>query len=197
MGDKCVIVAAAGGVVLSIAVQRPAQLTAFPATVLFGVGMLFLTALVGEGCQKSFRNVVAALGGAALASILPYPIDVGAAPVVGIAIGHQRGDIFQLLARLDDDPRPLIGRRARVSGQWHRSRGPLAATVSRRVMSCCAADAVAVGFEVMPRMMPSVAEAAEVSVDGVVAARIVEGETRYLIVNADVKALSAGSSAEN
>ena len=96
------------------------------------------------------------------------------------------GDLFALLERIDSDPR-AIGRSVAVSGEWRPGDAARAASVSRRIMACCAADAVDVGFDVVPRRAAAIKAGAEVCVAGVLAVRLLDGELRYQIVHAIVR----------
>ncbi len=67
--------------------------------------------------------------------------------------------------------------------------------MARRVMTCCAADAVDVGFDVIPARPIHFASGAQVRVSGVVRASLRDGEIRYALADAVVSVLSARSSA--
>lgn len=103
--------------------------------------------------------------------------------------------LFGALERLDADPQALLGRRISVSGAWHPPAAGSWGAVAQRVMTCCAADAVDVGFDVVPARAIHIAAGAQVRVSGVMRASLRDGETRYALTDADVSVLSARSSA--
>lgn len=100
-----------------------------------------------------------------------------------------RGDLFEVLNHLDDDPSSLLGRRASVSGTWTPARGRFDATVSRRVMSCCSADAVEVGFDVECARDGKIRSGTWIRVVGVVEEKMRDGEPRYVLEQSTVTAL--------
>jgi hypothetical protein len=127
--------------------------------------------------------------GMALGMALPRSAPQARGEVVTHAIrGWQRGDLFQLLDRIDADPHAVLGHRISVAGEWSRASNDRAATVSRRVMTCCAADMVRVGFDVLASPKPSLAESAPVHVSGILRSQLVDGDLRYVIQNAGVEA---------
>jgi uncharacterized membrane protein YcgQ (UPF0703/DUF1980 family) len=99
---------------------------------------------------------------------------------------YERGDLFALLDRLDRDPSSAAGSQAVVTGQWTPPSDGHPASVSRRVMTCCAADAVAVGFDVYPARSVAIASGARVRVRGTVRSEIIDGELRYALVGATI-----------
>jgi hypothetical protein len=103
--------------------------------------------------------------------------------------------LFAALERLDAGPQDLLGKRISVSGAWHPPVAGSLGAVAQPVMTCCAADAVDVGFDVIPARPIHVAAGAQVRVSGVVRASLRDGETRYALTDADVSVLSARSSA--
>jgi len=112
---------------------------------------------------------------------------------VGAVIEHAPGlppssDLFALLDALDAHPRDVLGRRARATGTWTPAHGVASASVSRRVMACCAADAVDVGLDVKPEREVTLDGGTDVCVAGVLAARLRDGELRYEIARAMVRA---------
>ena len=102
-------------------------------------------------------------------------------------------DLYSVLETLDEHPEALIGRRIAVSGWWQPPHAGSFATVSQRVMSCCAADAVDVGFDVQPAQEVTLAPRTWVGVSGIVRVWLRDGETRYALVEARVQSLSARS----
>ena len=94
--------------------------------------------------------------------------------------------LFSALELLDEDPQKLLGRRIAVSGAWsaYTSRS---GSVSKRVMSCCAADALDVGFDVRSTTVVHMRRGDQVLVRGTVGAAMVHGETRYVLDGATVR----------
>jgi uncharacterized membrane protein YcgQ (UPF0703/DUF1980 family) len=116
-------------------------------------------------------------------------------PVITHAAVHSvRNDMFEALDALDTRPATLLGKRISVTGVWHPSDLDSLATVSQRVMACCAADAVDVGFDVVPVHTIVVPVGAHVLVAGTVTEMLRQGETRYVLRDARVKLASEGSS---
>jgi hypothetical protein len=103
------------------------------------------------------------------------------------------GDLFTLLDRIDREPQALLGTRVVVSGDWQPAAAGHAASVSRRVMLCCAADAVRVGFDVTPRSNPSLAAGTPACVEGFVRMQMHDGDVRYVIDRALVSACRAAA----
>lgn len=132
-------------------------------------------------------SVAALAGGCAGLSLLyaaqPAPRDVS----VRVPRNHVAADLFDALDRLDADPAAFDRRIIAVSGSWTPATAPGAATVSRRVMSCCAADAVDVGFDVMPNRDVRIQPGTWVRVEGRVRVRLRDGELRYELADATVK----------
>lgn len=100
-----------------------------------------------------------------------------------------RGDLFEVLNRIDEDPSSLLGRRISVSGRWTAARGRIDATVSRLVMSCCSADAVEVGFDVESARETHIRDATWVRVVGVLQEKMRDGEVRYVLEQSTLSAL--------
>jgi hypothetical protein len=84
----------------------------------------------------------------------------------------------------------VLGGYVSVSGVWTPPSHGHAATVSRRVMACCAADAIDVGFDVHGARGPHGAGQAVV-VHGFVHAVLAGGELRYSLDDARVDAIGA------
>ena len=101
--------------------------------------------------------------------------------------GHIAADLFDALDRLDTDPSAFDGRTISVSGEWMPSSVRGAATISRRVMSCCAADAIDVGFDVAPSGTVRVRAGEWARVSGRVRVRLRDGDMRYEIDAATVR----------
>jgi uncharacterized protein DUF1980 len=100
-----------------------------------------------------------------------------------------RGDLFEVLNHLDEDPSSLLGRRTSVSGTWTPARGRVDATVSRRVMSCCSADAVEVGFDVEGARDRKIRSGTWIRVVGVVQEKMRDGEPRYVLEQSSLTTL--------
>lgn len=177
-------------------------LVSAPPWLMFAVAALFAGALTassnrthtGLGCLKIAGYMVAGIAcGVGLPSALPPPRSVVMTHVPALLA---RADIFAALEQLDERPQSLVGRRIVVSGTWHSRLSAAPAAVSRRVMACCAADAIDVGFDVVPNRPIAIADGAQVRVSGVVQSSLRDGETRYALTAADVTRLNAGSSGE-
>src|SRR5579872_3862723 len=95
--------------------------------------------------------VFAFCAGAALGLTVPRDVAAPSTRLVTHAPGFARGvDLFDALQRLDDDPQSIGGAQIAVSGLWRARSLHAPAAVYRPVMACCIADAVDVGFDVMP-----------------------------------------------
>lgn len=141
------------------------------------------------------RTLRAALAGTIAGALLPAQPQAPTGPIVTHTVArHERGDLFELLDRLDADPRSVLGRRVIVTGEWTPPSAGRPASVSRRVMTCCAADTVAVGFDVTgpnARARPN----EWVTVAGTLTAKMELSEVRYRIERAKVSAVGATPSA--
>jgi hypothetical protein len=100
---------------------------------------------------------------------------------------HVAADLFDALDQLDANPAAFDRRIIEVSGTWMPASEEATATISRRVMSCCTADAVDVGFDVITNGPARVQPGAWVHVSGRVRDRLRNGELRYEIVDATVE----------
>ena len=89
----------------------------------------------------------------------------------------------------------MLGTTIAVTGTWTPASRDDLATVSRRVVSCCAADAVDVGFDVRPSHDSQVAAGSWVRVDGTVAERVADGDIRFVLEQSQVRGLE--DAAEN
>lgn len=169
-----------------------ASLTAVPPVVMCAAGVIVATIALRRKGETWWRLVPfgPAFVGAAVGFALAWaPPTVPGGVVTHVAEHGARGDIFGVLARLDDDPSSVIGTRVTVSGAWTPATADALATVARRVMSCCAADAVAVGFDVRPRHRVDIAAGSIVRVDGIVGRTMVDGEVRYVLEQSEVTRL--------
>lgn len=127
---------------------------------------------------------------------LPSSAPASFRPVLTHAALHPaRDDLFDALDALDARPGMMLGRHIWVTGVWRPHDGDNLATVSQRVMACCAADAVDIGFDVLQaHRIIALAPGTRVRVGGIISEILRQGETRYVLRDADVKALSEGSS---
>jgi hypothetical protein len=180
---------ALAGLALTIfSTGESSTLVALPAPVVacFGVAMLVLAAKQVRLTPLLARALAI---GVALGLALPPSLPVGAVATRSPGGAHD-GDLFALLDRLDDDPRAVLGNYVSVSGVWTPPSHGHAATVSRRVMACCAADAIDVGFDVhATRGLQSAGQ--PVIVRGFVHAVLAGGELRYSLDDARVDAIGA------
>jgi hypothetical protein len=159
--------------------------TAPPALTLLAGAALVLFSLRAVSWRESILASVAGIcTGLWLQSAAPFgPHDVR----VRAPRGHIAADLFEALDSLDVSPSAFDGRTIAVSGTWMPPDANVRATVSRRVMSCCAADAVDVGFDVAPRGVVRSPAGAWVSVAGRVRVRLRDGDLRYEIDDAVVR----------
>lgn len=184
----------AGGLALgAFASGACAQLVALPTAVVAAFALLSICFACSLHAQRSRALRLVALGfslGISLVGQLHVSSDV----VANVrALRGVPADMYLLLEQIDRSPEALLGRRIAVSGEWSPASPGGFATVSRRVMTCCAADAVRVGFDVVPEDQPSAAlnTGASVCVEGVLRAAMRDGELRYIIERAHIGALCA------
>ena len=175
-----------------------AALTAIPPWAMFLTGVTAIVCALfdvrARGSAPPARAFV--IFGCAIGLLLPTSPPPLAGTVVTHAAGAaMHGDIFDLLDRLDEDPASLLGRRASVSGAWAAATRDDPATVSRRVMSCCAADAIAVGFDVELARVQRITSGTWVRVSGVVGERFRNGERRFVLEQSTVTGLEDSHSA--
>jgi len=151
-------------------------------------------AVFAAGTVRDVKTLACFAAGVGAGCALPHAAPRPAGDVVTHApkAGYS-GDLFALLDRIDRDPAGVIGERVSVSGTWGAAAADQPATVSRRIMSCCAADAVAVGFDVVPKRRVSIGRAAWVRVTGILRSRLADGEIRYLLAAATVCRLPNGA----
>jgi hypothetical protein len=161
-------------------------LTAMPLWAVAASGMLLVV-----GVRK--QTVAATCAGALAGLSLPHALPPASAIVLTHGAGSRSsGDLFALLDRLDENPNGVLGRRVTVSGEWAAAAAGRPATVSRRVMTCCAADAISVGFDVLSADA-RVRTGDWVRAAGLLSAAMAFGETRYRIVDAQVTPIAAPS----
>lgn len=156
-----------------------------------GVGWSTLLALAAfEGAtrgERAMRRARFAILGVAMAWLLPLSPVPPPGGVRTASLGRAcSGDMFSALERIDADPARLVGASLSVSGEWTPASAGTPPTVSRRVMACCAADSVAVGFDVYPLGPQLLPAQAEVTVTGVLSAQMLHGELRYALQRAQV-----------
>lgn len=143
----------------------------------------------GRGSSTA-RPLHAALMGIAAGLLLPAHAPSATGPVQTRSpglLGHT--DLFTVLERLDEDPREVINQRVSVTGEWEAQSAGRAATVSRTVMSCCAADVIRVGFDVALRRAQKLSSHAWVRVSGIVRVHMYDGDTRYVLEDSSITAL--------
>jgi hypothetical protein len=160
---------------------------ASPALTLCAGAALVVIAFRGRGLARRSMSL-AVLGGACAGLWLSGAAPPGPRDVVARAPrGHIAADLFDALDALDANPAAFDGRAIAVSGTWTPAGALGAASVSRRIMSCCAADAVDVGFDVTPNAEAHVDAGAWVLVSGRVHVRLRDGELRYELGAATVR----------
>jgi hypothetical protein len=171
-------------------------LTAIPLPVMLatGIALLMVASLDDRGSSDGARSRRGRMVWTAIGGLSAFALPTIAPPAPGHVVTRSagpamRGDLFDVLDALDRDPADVIGRVVSVSGDFAPAADGYLATVSRRIMSCCAADAVAVGFDVEMSRPRRIATGALVRVTGVVAARMRDGETRYVLERSAVAAL--------
>jgi|GEM_PF-6891356 len=186
--------AVAGFLLAAVARGADRYLTVAPRPLLMTIALLLLlTALFRKphGRIVWYRTRAAGFLAGLIASI-PLPLTPIAPPagVVTAAVGRGfAGDLFEVLERIDQDPGAMDGTTVTVSGEWTPSTAEGPATVSRRLMACCAADTVAVGLEVLGDRRYTVNAGTMVAVSGIVRARISKGDIRYGLAHARVRPL--------
>jgi hypothetical protein len=173
IGGACIAFAACGAC---------AALTAIPPAIMALCGASLIAVCRPRRCAAS------AAAGACVAVLLPA-VPQKAAGIVVTRSPHAtvRDDLLDTLDRLDADPAGVMGANVTVSGVWTPAHDGFDATVSRRIMNCCAADAVDVGFDVEPVHVAGVAPQSFVRVTGFVGERMRDGEARYVLLGALVE----------
>ncbi len=179
---------AAGVCISSSLCGACAALTTVPPVVLFATGVTLAC------CAASQRREAPAYPCVALGIISGLLLPSSPPPVAGAVVTHGagialRGDLFAVLDRLDDDPSRVVDRLVSVSGEWSPATAQRPATVSRRIMSCCAADAIAVGFDVELARDRRIKTGEWVRVEGVVRERMYDGDRRFVLEHSTVTGL--------
>ncbi|HXW76013.1 MAG TPA: hypothetical protein VEJ20_01235 [Candidatus Eremiobacteraceae bacterium] len=185
--NRSLLAVATGGACIVASMTGACRaLTAMPPVALFACGAAAVLARPFARRGLDAAAVRALIAGGAVALALPTS-PPSATVIVDRALRTSgSGDLFALMDRIDDDPAAVLGARAAVTGSWTPAEGAAAATVSRRIMSCCAADAVDVGFDVETDQRRLPAAGTVVRVSGVLIARMVDGETRYALRHASI-----------
>lgn len=169
----------AGSATATAAIDGAARaLTAAPPAFTLCAGVTLIVIAARGLAARAYTSAI--LGGMCaglwLSSVTPSaPGDV----VARAPHGHVAADLFDALDALDANPSAFDGRTIAVTGTWTPASARDAASVSRRVMSCCAADAVDVGFDVAPNAAAHVSSGAWVRVFGHVRVKLRDGEMRY------------------
>lgn len=158
-----------------------AALTAIPAPAMLACAAVLLRSLNRSTAAPLVAGLIAGL-------LLPHaPPPIARAVVTRAPARHAAGDLFDALDRIDRDPRALLGRRLSVTGIWQPASAHASASVARFVMTCCAADAVAVGFDVFGVGRIKVRAGSLARVTGTLIATLRDGEIRYALDRATVE----------
>jgi uncharacterized membrane protein YcgQ (UPF0703/DUF1980 family) len=154
--------------------------------------------ILAAGARRNDTRCIGGVAGWALVGGLAatqLPRTTPALPQTGVIthapVHDQNVDLFAALARIDASPRSMLGRRISVTGRWMAGAAGRPASVSRRLMTCCAADAVAIGFDVEPSGSQPKSQR-WVRVTGDLAERLADGEIRYVLEHATVTVLEDG-----
>lgn len=197
------LLALAAAIAGSVSAGTIGELVREPAWVMLAVACAYVLAVVGRRAPSAKRLpplacVVAAIAGFAAGHGLPseaarLPLAISTHGVArSLLRSAAPSDLASVLDQLDRDPQRLADRSITVSGRWRPAGGFGAGAVWERVMACCAADAIDIGFDVIP-VRPVVIQAGDrVRVSGVVRAVLHDGELRYELDEARV--VSEGSS---
>ena len=191
--NVCGALAFAGSAAIASALDGAARsLTAAPSAFTFcaGVALLALSVRADRSARAvswrtwTFATLAGGCAGLSLMHASPSaPHDMS----VRVPRNHIAADLFDALDQLDADPAAFDRRIVAVSGAWTPATAQRAATVSRRVMSCCAADAIDVGFDVIPNRTLTIHSGSWVHVEGRVRVRLRDGELRYEIAEAAIR----------
>jgi hypothetical protein len=166
-------------------------LTNMPRPFMIATALVVLIGLlqISRSTKALRASGLSLLAGACAAMVLPAGSIAAPSGVVTSSPGSGfAGDLFVLLDRLDEDPKAVLGERFTVSGEWNPATKSEAATVSRRIMACCAADSIAVGLDVFSERPYTGLAGSIVVVSGVLYAHVRRGELRYALTRAIVKA---------
>ena len=176
----------AGGLALGASASGAcASLVGLPPAALVAFGCISI-AIAALSTHTARSLVLAALAfgvGCTLAGQAPTSFDVVSS---GRSSRGLPADMFAVLDQLDRSPNTVLGRRVVVSGEWSPTSHGHAASVSTRVMACCAADAIHVGFDLVADHEPVFNSGAVVCVGGVLRSALRDGELRYVITHARI-----------
>lgn len=189
MNPRAALAFAGGGAIAAALDGAARTLTSAPPPLTLCAGIaLSMLAVRSVMWRTSVPALLAGVcAGMWLSSAAPSnPRDVG----VRAPRSHIAADLFDALDRLDTDPGAFNGRTISVSGMWMPASARGAATVSRRVMSCCTADAIDVGFDVAPSGAVRVRAGVWARVSGRVRVRLRDGDMRYEIEATTVRPAS-------
>ena len=189
--SRVVLVPAVAGLTLGVvAAGACGALVATPPEALAACGsvaalLAFVTRGVPRGCVFAYAAIGFGLG-ISLGREPPAPRE---AITRAHLIHGVPADMFALLDQLDRAPGAVLGRRVAVTGEWSPASPGRAASVSHRIMACCAADAIRVGFDVLAHesAAPAFAAGDVVCVEGEVQAVLRDGDVRYVIEGALVR----------
>ncbi|MDQ6767080.1 MAG: hypothetical protein M3Z41_04660 [Candidatus Eremiobacteraeota bacterium] len=198
--DDAAVAGLTGMIAGTIGHQTVGALVSAPLWMMAGVTSLFAWALWHTRMRGAGARILwAVTAGLCVGLTLPAYPPPARTPILthAVARAHAGPDarLFAALDVLDDHPQALLGQRIAVTGTWRPRHGLSLGSVSRRVMACCAADAVDVGFDVVPKAQVPLAAGSSVLVSGIVHASLLDGETRYALTDASVAPISAGNSA--
>ncbi|MBV8668338.1 MAG: hypothetical protein JOZ28_03920 [Candidatus Eremiobacteraeota bacterium] len=183
------IAAAIANDAVAALVRAPAWLESIAVVVLLSI-VVFRLALRHTHLRLRHACVWLTCGLAAGLSIptaAPPPRGIITHAVGGSARVSAGTDLLAALQAIDDDPAGILGRRMVVHGTWSGERSQ-PATVSVRIMACCAADAVDAGLDVVPLRRVVLAAGSRVRVAGLVYSQMHDGELRYGLTQATVSA---------
>ena len=193
MNDARYPVAFAAGTCIAGAMSGAGlALTSMPAWAMLLTGAVLAACALHQTARdiRRTRSIGAGICGMAFALVLPIEAPPAPGAVSTRAVSSSiRGDLFDALAELDSEPNALLGKMIAVTGSWTPPTHDVLATVSRRIVSCCAADAVDVGFDVRLDHDKRVASGAWVRVEGIVRERAVDGDIRYVLEHSRVCSL--------
>jgi len=183
---------AACACIASAATGASAALTSMPWWAVLLTGAMLAACSLREITDRSrkSRSVAASVFGAAFALALPTsaPPAPGVVSTSAVAV-VMRGDLFDELGKLDSDPNAVLGTTISVTGAWTPATHDSLATISRRIVSCCAADAIDVGFDVRLERDEHIGAGEWVQIEGIVGERVVDGDVRYVLEHSVIRVL--------
>jgi uncharacterized membrane protein YcgQ (UPF0703/DUF1980 family) len=192
VSGRLVLAFAGSAALMSVLDGAARSLTAAPPILTFCASasllMLSMQARTASHAITRGRWFIAALAGVCAGLTLSHATPAAPRDVVArVPRNHIAADLFDALDQLDANPAVFDHRTIEVSGTWTPPSAQSTATISRRVMSCCTADSVDVGFDVITKIVDRVQPGAWVHVSGRVRGRLRNGELRYEIVDASVR----------